>query len=306
MKNKMRKTIFFLIGLIALSCTKEEQNSLVNDKIDIVSDRLSFKDMQEFNETYSSLAYIDTKEELLYWANSKNHSTLLDSSDSLIVNYSDALKTLLNKDSEFELGDSIIRLSNGNLYASPKDVYSKDKQREGNIIGKITLQNINESNTRAVNIGLNGINARNQKEFNQKYYQPCGGASRTLSGLRKYIHEIYSERISYGGPVVRTRLFLRIKLEYKGSSGWKPASEQRDISYNISGTAYLYPSGAGNPFNLTNNLDCFSGNKDVLISDIIGSYPYEPTWTVSMTGTIYQHIKGDISSNAWSNNGDLW
>src|ERR1035437_4735644 len=97
--KKMKKIMFLLVGFIVFSCSKEEKKVENN----IPNDRLSFQNMQEFNDNYQILAKMDSKENLTVWAQAKNHSTLLYSTDTLISEYSDALKTILNRDSEFEL-----------------------------------------------------------------------------------------------------------------------------------------------------------------------------------------------------------
>lgn len=302
----MKKIVFFLIGFAIFSCSKEKEE--INNQ----NDRLLFENMQEFNDKYLILSKINSKEELNFWAQSKNHSNLLYSSDSLIENYSDALKTILNKDAEFELNDTIIWFNNGNLYAFSKNdepnlISLKKHPEKCKKIGSVNLNTIGESKLKSTNIGLGKLDARNQFQFTQQYYQPCGGTRRALSGTRKYVHEIYDESYAYNpGPVIYSYLHLRIKLEYKGSKGWKAAGEQREISVNVSGSANLYPSGAGGNFKIPyTSYDC-SGNKDFVIMSVVGSYPWTPSWTVSMTGTIFQHVKGDNSSNAWSNIGILW
>jgi hypothetical protein len=302
--------LFFLLGVVTMSCSKEKSDNTP------ASDRLSFKDQAEFNDTYLMLSKMDA-EELNAWAANKNHKTLLNSTDLSVADYSDALKTILNEDSEYELGGSIIWFNNGQLYAFAKDKASnlkalKQNPDKSSIIGNIRVQKIDDSKLKSVNIGLGNGDARNQFQFTQQYYQPCGGTRNALSGVRKYVHEIYDESIaSNPGPVYYSYLHLRIKMEYQGHNWlgkhvWRAAGEQREIRVNVSGSANMYPSGVGGGFNIPNvSYDC-SGDKDFLIMQVTGAYPATPSWTVSMSGTIYQHVKGDNASNAWTNTGTLW
>lgn len=304
----MRKSILFLfLVVITLSCSKEDNkdNGLKND-------RLLFENTKEFNDTYLMLSEITSKEELQYWAQTKSHSTLLYSNDTVIDLYSDVLKTILNKDAEYELGDSIIWFNNGKLYAFAKDEQAnmsslKKTPNKCKLIGSVGLRKIENSKLKSVNIGLNGGDARNQKQFTQQYYQPCGSTLKAVSGNRKYVHEIYDESYAYyPGPVIYSYLHLRVKLEWKGSGGWKAAGEQREIRINVSGSANMYPSGVGGAYRIPDKFYDCSGNVDIVFMSVVGAYPWTPSWTVSMSGTIYQKVKGDLVSNAYTNSGILW
>jgi hypothetical protein len=303
----MKQTfLFFILGILILSCSKEKAPETIQN------DRLQFRNMQEFNDTYVMLSKMSSKEELQSWADAKKHSNLLNSDDSSIEQYSDVLKTILNKDSEYELDNSIIWFNNGQLYAFSKSDEPKLKSLKSNTsnlhkVGSVNLSGIDNVNLKSINLGLGRLDARNQKQFTQQYYQPCGGTLKALSGNRKYVHEIYDESYAYDpGPVIYSYLHLRIKLEWKGSGGWKAAGEQREIRVNVSGTANMYPSGVGGAFNIPNYFYDCSGNLDFVIMSVTGAYPYTPSWTVSMSGSIYQKVKGDVAANAWTNSGILW
>jgi hypothetical protein len=305
----MKKNVLFLCAIVfAFSCSKEE----IED-IELQNDRLSFKNLNEFNETYQMLSEYTSKEELQYWAQTKGHSTLLCSNDTAIEKYSNILRTILNKDSEYEIGDLIIWFNNGNLYSFSKKEQSnisnmKKNPNACNLFGYIKLSNVDNSELKTVSLGLNGLDARNQKEFNQKYYKPCGETASLLQGIRKFVHEIYDESFFYNpGPVIYSYLHLRIKLEYRDSKGrWCAAGEQRDIHVNVSGTAKMYPSGIGGAYIISNRKYSCSGNKDFVIMAVRGSYLWRPSWKVSMSGTIYQKVNGDLTSNGWNNSGELW
>lgn len=304
----------FLIGFIILSCTKEVSTTTpASTPPSTTNDRLVFKNFKEYYDTYLMLAKFNSKEELSYWAQSKNHSTLLESSDSTIVIYSDVLKTILNKDSEFELGDSIVLFNNGDLYAYSKNesnqITFKNSPEKYKKIGSISVRILDGSIFRTVLLYVNTLNANNQHEFVQHSYQPCGGSKTWADGNRKYVHEILDEStITYPGPVYYSSLYLRIKLEYKVSR-WRPASEQRSIILNnIQGSALWYPGGFGGNYGPINtSVTCWSGDAYVFLRSAVGADPWDtPYWLVSMTGTITHHVMGDDTNPAWVNGPNLW
>lgn len=297
---------FLIIGLLLSSCQKEVSRNTTKP-----NDRLSFKNMQDFHATYLDLSKLTSKDDLLFWATSKNHSTLLNIDDSAANDYPFALLAMFNKNSEVEINDSIVWLKNGNLYAFSKNDEPtleslKIKLEKCKIIGSVKVSMINNYLLKTISMGLNSLDARNQKQFVQQYYQPCGGVRQAVNGDRKYIHELYTFQITDPLGYSTTELHLRIKLEYKGSKSWKPATEQRTINVNVSGTA-KYIQGVTNittPFSLVKNYTC-SGNQDELIcfQAVNGN---GASWQVSMTGTIYQIVNGDVTANGWYNSGTLW
>ncbi|GEM_PF-4694663 len=323
-KNFTMKKIPFLffVFFVVFSCSKEESNPLKKK-----NDRLSFKNSQDFNNTYLLLAKKSSINELNFWAQSKNHSTLLYSTDSTIENYSDVLKTILNKDYEYEQGDSIIYFHDSNLYAFSKKEEAnlevlKKCLKVSERIGKITIIKYSVSKNsdgrlKTIELGANSLDARNQHEFTQEYYQPCGGTLKKYGSgnLRKYVHEIFSETKQYGSRF-DSYLNLRVKLAYKSNGSWRPAGEQRYINVNVTGTAYcnvqigIYPpppnfhDGDIAPINITE--DCYSGDRTINISYCSDFFGETPHWDVSLTGSIYQKVKGDYNSNAWTNSGTLW
>jgi hypothetical protein len=304
MKNLLA---ILLIGILLQACQKEVgQNEIISN------DRLSFISFRDFNKSYLELSKLTSKEDLLIWANSKNHSTLLNTEDSALNEYPFALLAMFNKDSEIEINDSIVWLNNGILYAFSKNdemnlMKLKNKLEKCKIMGSFKVSVINNKLLKTVSLGINNsIDARNQKAFVQQYYQPCGGIRQSVNGDRKYVHELYT--IQYTDPLgySTTELYLRIKLEYKGSKYWKPAGENRTININVSGIA-LYSQGATNissPYSVVKNYTC-SGDRDELLcyQAVNGS---GASWQVSMSGTIYQIVNGDVTTNGWYNSGTLW
>jgi len=311
----MRKSgifIFIMMLIAALSCTNE------SIKVDALkTDRLVFSSDEEFSKTYQLLAKMSTKAEQEQWAKDKNHSTLLNSQDPAIVDYSEALKTILNSDYEFQIGDNTIWFNKGNLYSFSKDQLLNLPELKKNTenytpYGSVKSLQIESKNnnktarTEDIGLGWGKLDARNQYPFTQHHYQPCGGTNRSLNGTRKYVHEIYDETITLPGPgPVRTsNLYLRIKLEYKGSS-WAPAGEQRQTTVNVSGNFTMTGIGIPNSnfYSIYASNDCYSGNWVIPIATVThGPYYTEPPhWFISMQGAISHSVKGDDLENAWTN-----
>jgi hypothetical protein len=305
----MKSTIFISLAmfLAVASCTPDDDNVA-----SVQSDRLKFNSMDDFHATYSTLAKIQTVDGLQNWANSRNHSTLLSSEDLGIENYSEALKTILNKDFEFEVGDNVIWFNNGTLYSFSKDQVSNREALKVNPesclkIGSIQLSAIGATSgdltggrTATVGLPLDGLDARNQKEFPMYAYRPCGGNIVYTNTLRKYVHEVYNEtHRTY--PTAYSYQYLRIKLEYKGSK-WRPAGEQREINVNVSGT--VTPVGFPSmPYSASGSWDCYSGNLLLHLNTVAygPSVISLPNIAFSMTGSIYHRIKDDDIGNAWTN-----
>lgn len=305
---------------VTLSCTKEvttlDPTSTPTPSPNFnTNDRLVFKDFNEFNKTYLMLTEFKSIDELSFWAQSRNHSTLLNSSDSTLTDYSDILKTILNKDSEFELGDSIVLFNNGTLYTYSKKesnkITLKNNPEKYNKVGYIRVTLVGGLNEKTVNLNINSLNAKWQHEFTQHSYQPCGGTKTWADGTRKFVDEIFDET-TYYYYVYYSHLYLRIKLEWRGSGGWKVASEQREIHVHVTGSAYWYPGGFGN--NTGSNADYYCnsplgpgvGPVTLPLMNATGAAVYPPYWVVTLDGTISQHVIGDDTNNSWLISGSLW
>jgi hypothetical protein len=321
------KKVLFLLVIYLLGCTKEVNKTSPPTITPISNDRLVFQDFDELYKTYLTLARNYSGDGLIYWAQCKNHSTLLDSPDTTLNIYSAVFRTILNKDSEFELGNEIIWFNMGNFYTLPESQENIDSFKcNPDTIRKIGLVKINylvERNDKGVIIWNNDPpDARNQHEFWQTYKTPCGQSRTYVAGNRKYVHEVYGESlIGYNGWCgcyhIYSSLWLRIKLEWKGSGSWKVASEQRNIKLtDLHGTAWWgWPKTYVADLDIDDEVDsCFSNNgslggeKLVWLTGLDGEL-YEgqsDNWDLTLYGTIYQHVIGDFQSHAWWNGPSLW
>ncbi len=287
----------------------------------IPNDRLVFQSPTDFYNTYSALSKFQTEDELRYWAQSKTHTTLLDSLDSIICNYSGTLRTILNKDSEFELGDSIVIFINGDLYGYSKQEANISIQKNPEKFkkaGSVVVSIVQSQNSKN-DVAPGGVDATWQNQFYIHSYQPCGGTLQTgLNSLRKFVSELYYEQISFFPNPWRANLWLRIKLEERPSSGWRQCYNYRDISYDVAGTAVLYYGGVPDyttNYEVTGNFLCSTSTSVSGPINVFLAYKYEPSynvgsfWRVYGSGFIYQHILGDdnyITIPSAYPGGDLW
>jgi hypothetical protein len=301
----MKRFFFLFLFVATISCTKETTKIVPNEAAK--SDRLIFRDFKEYLSTTSMLSRISSTTDLQLWAQERGHSTLLSDTSSTLANYPPALRTILNKDSEFQMGDSIVWFNKGNFYTySRESTNTKDLKSNPNlykISGSVTTSILNSSSARTTTILSNSVHAEFQYQFTQHAYQPCGGSITYADGNRKFISELADVTTNYGTSYGNI-LYLRIKLEWKGSS-WKEASEQRDITYNFDGTIqYWVGQNYTNllPLHTSGVFSCatgnpYSGNLWIPEQDQYGASLWGvPHWVVNLSGTVTQHVLGDTNS----------
>ncbi len=310
-----------------ISCSKEKDNDPVIEKANskMMSDRLNFSNFSEMLGLYTELAKKDPNE-LLLWAKTKNHSTLLESQDTTIMNYSNALKTILNKDYEFQVGDTIIRFINGEFLAYPKIGSQETDLAIMKKIGHVELskdQSNSIGNKGSVTLYAGQIDATPQHEFIITQYIPCEGTPEYgIFGYRKYVCDLYHEFIfiDYYWPLwlVQTSAYLRIKLEYRTSkSNWYICSNQHVINYHIYGTAEFtmdygdwdtryfdfYRSSQGGCDNyVTIPLNVLLATRSAMTDD----YTQGSRWRITINGYITQQINGDPHPNTFSSSVSPW
>ncbi len=292
-------TIFFLS-----SCQKED----IGKSNQTIESRLKFDTADQFNQYYKELSQFYTKEELTNWAENKNYNSYLryETEDNELP-YSDIFKTLINWNKEFEIGENIIWLNEGIMYAIPKSQENEIEQLKLNpnqleAIGDIVPIQENNSN-RTTRFCAGKRDSRHQREFHQYSYQPCGGSFSNTTGKRKYVHEVLNESFSFYGARY-SNLYLKVKLEYRyRNRKWKSAGEHRKIDINVYGDFQVV--GETHFFNINGSFDC---SRDV--TALIVSHP--PYYSASyycfdlyMAGAITQQIKGDSYINRWTSSGSF-
>ncbi len=247
------------------------------------------------------------------------------------------IQTLLNANGEVQVGDTIIWYNKNVKHYIPNADENRLQQvkqdpSSSSLRGSYTLtltaprsQLVQNGVTGGMNTPTaeyiylsNNTDARHQREFYQ--YYPAGGT-------RKYVHEVgvYTD-YSYIAPNTcgqatynyYTGCYLYIKLEWKGRHGWNTAGETREINYDLScsGNATV-ARGCG----IVDYLGFFSApvgsavqnsNLTLVLVTRSGLTVNSPTyfsigWSLNVSGTIYQHVQGDLSSNEWYNTAyPLW
>jgi len=241
--------------------------------------------------------------------------------DLLKFDFPSSYLKVLNGKGEVKIGDEIIWYHGGKKYFIPaSDEYKIDKIklspetivkscRAGADVIQVNIKNssvnLNTSDRYYFPFG-GALSAIHQHEFNQ-VYPPNGGP-------RKYVHEVITFFDGYWvGPSVyiwTTVISLRIKMEWKGSSGsWKPAGETRDVSVSLNGNAAVSNPGQGGyeigPVILTSSSLQVNSDYYVPLAKFNGSgtLPGSTSWALDLWGTIYQHVVGDITANEWYNTG---
>ena len=294
----MKKLCFLLLCLFILSCKKESQ-IMQSSK----SDRLVFKDYQEYHETNLMLSKMTSLTDLQFWAQEKRHSTLLLDQDTTLADIPPSIKTILNKDSEFQIGDSIVWFHSGNLYTYAKDAtYIEDLKtkpdayrRSGRIFTSACKIRRN------TDITMNSVHSEFQYQFERAAYQPCGGTLSYGGGHRKWVTEL-RDATTQDGMTYHSILYLVIKLEWKVSSWKESQTEQRAVSYNLNGTVTYILGSQSEELWLNFPSGDFScpyyvlGNLWIPESSCSGSNLwYQPYWNVNLSGEVTQHLNGDTN-----------
>ena len=306
MKKVIILTLLFATLISIFACQKDPVSSYNQE----TSARISFKNDEEFMKTFDDLSKLSSKEEMDRWSKSKGYSNLLNSEDEDLETLPYAFLTILNKNAEFEMNDSIIWYHSGQLYKFAKQDEEeiqnlKMSPEKCQVAGHINTQVVESVEDRTATINTNTVDAAHQYQFTQTSYQPCGGALTFTNGVRKYVHEVRSYSYT-SGYTSYNRLFLRLKLEYRTSNNkWRSAGEKREMEVDVFGDASISPGGLPTSFSVNQSLTC-ANDVEFLIGYQLG-YGYTPSsWTLNMSGSITHSVMGDNPSNTWVNSGQLW
>ncbi len=308
-------TILALTFLFLSSCSKKEDVQPVSSQAQtdagtdarIENGRIVFKDLETFNMVRTELAEL-TPSEAETWKSNFNFVSLEKAlitsegdnptlEDLQKFNFPAAHLWYLNEKGEFQIGETIFWYHDGYKYeANGEDALKlikenpalcKNKSKAGGEV--ILIDAPSNARTSTAVLGTYGLDARHQYQFN-------------AGGQRKYVHELVTYRETY--IVDAIYLYLRIKMEYKGSKGWKPAGEKRDIFYNFSWAAQV--SNVGNfSGNFNNNHYNVNDIQVSLISYLTPHNGLSYTYQVNVNGSISQQYTG--GTYRWDNIGyPLW
>jgi len=230
----MKKLIGMFLVTTILSCSSEDQALQTVDASNSASlsvlngELLSFKDDESFIEEYNGLTKLKTGKELQDWISKKGHSSLLNvkkSNDELEdewgneltpskINYSDALKAILNSESKVEIGGKVIWLNDLKFYQLLGNNENKNQEELKSLTGDLEVYGmISGLDSNGGVTGKVVPNANKSKEWAYGYN----------NGTRdkRIILILFNETIYLNGIVQSTKMFIRVFSEGKYCSFWK-------------------------------------------------------------------------------------
>ena len=301
--------------------------------------RMDEAELAEWEETYDFPSY----RRLLEGAG-RDESIVLSEVDQEFERFPSNYLTLLNRDGEVQIGEDVVWYDRGVRHFVPADDDallraikldpSKSERTGSYSLSKLSVAAEAEAGESLPEGGattglrpltlfnvLGGLDAHNQQTFNYL------GKS---DSVRKYVHElvVFTDGAQpfndpFFGPGYRyhSTLYLRMKLEWLGRRGWNPAGEERTISYALTTNSQITNIHVP-PIVITSNSSpviqqSWSGSEtrrsslDLLIDEVdalqfTGTNGGDPLFSVTVNGSISQHITGDLPENAWTNEGTLW
>jgi hypothetical protein len=220
---------------------------------------------------------------------------------------------VLNKNGEVVIGNDIIWYTKNRkyfiTYLDEKKLAKVKANPDNNLATytKVGCDIVSQKNTspnesQRTNLGTSGYTANWQLQFWQ--YAPA-------AGWRKYVHGIqaYTDTWSSGWS---SMLVLNVKMEWKGKR-WQPAGETRDIALNLTMSNFFYTPSQFTysiwPAVSINNTYRQAGDLSLILGEAqgYGALTSPSGWSAEISGTIYQHVVGDVQGNEWYNTATpLW
>jgi hypothetical protein len=316
--NHCLKTILFFTAITFLSCSDKEltyegeQSQNVEEKISIVK----FENFDEFNKLIDQLSFL-SNDELEYWIEQNNPDALYSSNKVKEDQYNlpESYLAIFNSQSEIKFQDKILWLNASNIYELELNndrTFLKNDVDNLKPIGEISVKVYklnNQDDPKSTIVDSNGgLSAKYQHEFQGLEFRDCSNNYRSINARLKYVHEILSIQSFFGLGAASSKLYLRVKLEWRGRGSWKRAGEPRNISVNLNlnnTKLSFFTNGIPsetliyNPSSINVNYTC-SGDKSILLksSDSYGTGAGYPSWIVNTSGTISQELHGGY--HEWS------
>lgn len=291
--------IYFFVLTLTLSCSDDNTISIEKDKI--ASARLHFQDSDSFFRAIDQLNKMNSNDRKSW---EPQHSIIslrkhlqkkmelgieLTDQENEYTNFPMSYLTVLNENGEVAVANQIWWYNEGKIHRV-------SGERELALVKSSTIEsaNIDEYFITSVPLEAQKISSGERVVISNTYanYQKefpfCANNT-----LRKYVNELYVFSARSGANWA-TSLHIRIKLEWKGSSGWKTAGEYRFINYDLSGYASLIT----NPYTIKTNTGVWSSGgtlnqnfaEEIFIQSGAGGYNANFWYEVEMKGTIYQAI----------------
>lgn len=321
-KNLLNLSFALLLILLFTNCSNPSpvSNEEIKTEIEIEPNRIIFKNFDEFNNLINKLENLNI-DELESWIIENNKNSLYfslkedqdtDSKNNFLNNLPNSYKAVFNENFEIIISDKIVLLNKGKLFSFEIENYTSSTQLDldnmepvGNI--QISFLDSEEADNRLMrtNIGQNQLEARYQYEFNGNYYYDCSGNYRYTGARLKYVHELMTVQTTFGYAAY-SKLYLRVKLEWRGRRRWKAAGEPRDftVNINLTGTYLAFNNGLViDTFGSNSYYQTFtcSGDQTILLksSDSYGLQGGAPIWSVETSGSISHKLHNSSITN-WS------
>jgi hypothetical protein len=317
MKHTITRIILALIVTVAISCSENSPVTPVqnDDAIKVVNGRLSFPDTKSLLETMTKINKMKDPKEIADWQSSHKIASIFSSEvdaatpDSLsLKRFDNGHQVVLNANGEVLIGDTIVWYATDGIkhFVPNGDETQLAKIKSGAIeskitgsysIGRLTPTEAKGDKSQALYVWSNPTNGakgpNHQHEFCK--FNNC-------TNRRKFVTELWNTT-DYN----HYTLYLVAKMEWKGSGDWQPSGELRNIIYNFDytvslsdGTYYLaYGPKSGNAQYSTQ----YNDNLNIFVSDDYACCFSSRSWTINISGQLYQEIVDD-PANGWNDYGN--
>ncbi len=309
-----------MVSLLAISC---EEDRIAKNNIElqsgepmVINGRMTFQSKSQFLNTIRHINELSQAEQK-NWISRYDFKPLVNlidtasSSEFSMKRLPNSYQMVLNQAAEVEIGDTILWYTpDGTILHFPKHNQQSlfnAKRGDTNGVKKSSFvvrpqADLYDSEGRVL---VQELDARYQFEFQPNYDDP----------KRKFVHELY---VFWDSNNYYSELYLRIKMERWGKinafkRGWKPCADHRDISWSFTYNAYLVwgtRNGAVPTTYYGSKYDSYYGTSDQNIyigSDYLTYSEVDKSWSVEISGTIFQHVPNDSPSNAYTTTGyPLW
>lgn len=298
--NYLAALVILLVVFSLKSCSNDEYND-TKPKLE-PKERIIFKSTSDFLNTYANLAKMERKE-LNDWVEKQHISNIStrtsNDNDTLFSMLPYAFQVLFNENHELQIKDSIIWIYNNKLYyiGTKEKSYPKDIEKLPIYASSDIFPVKNEVTTRYEKLpgwstlGLNERNGHYLHEFNIPNRNTI-----------RYIHELLSHCVRTSYYSSQALLYVSCRLEWhKSRNKWEIASELRNITFDIHGTAGIpgsEPSGGGNIM-LKRTFSRVQYNQEYLIQSFQGYVPPTANWSIYIEGLI-THELSDYPNTKWS------
>lgn len=290
--------------------------------------RLAFKDTRSFFETLDRLDAMSF-DELNAWEKNnevfsmkkyiesiQGDDTPFTDEEQEYIKLPSSYLMLLNKNGEVRIGDTIVWYSKGVKYYALNENQMQSIRKDPSkslLTNTYTIQRIAvpenaerlDSPNGLFEMGAGGLAAGYQRPFKYCYNNTDRKYVNELAGIVDNVINFPGNALHPPGYTFRARLYLRMKLEWKGSGSWKTAGEYRFINYNLTTTiSFNFNPGFGPVADYgtktwTSPTVERNSQLDVLLQQTSGtSFNYgsgtSPRWTIQINGSIYQAISNKI------------